>query len=277
MNRQSIIESLAGPSALPWETLSYCLKHPEQTEQIFIMLLERSIRKPETLDLQERRALFYGIHLLAALKIPTATQPLLALLCGDERTTANLVGDAIATTIPRVLMALGQDNEPDYWEAACNPALDWLVRDAFLRAWTWQVLEGSIDRKVAEEKLRVLPDILQLPADDMFWLSWMTAIAHLGLAELAEDVPEKIASGQIDASQQTVATDDLADFERELQEAIQNNSSPEWRTKHGYIAFGPSFADFELASRTFPGLTTAKETPQLLAADKETPFGDQAD
>lgn len=273
MNRQSIIHNLTDISALPWETLYYCLEHPGETEQIFLMRLERAMRMPETLEEVERNALFYGIHLLGALEVMPARAPLLALLRGDQKIAADLIGDAIGTTIPRVLMTFADDDVSDYWEAICTPSIDWLVRDAFLKAWTFHMLEDRSNLKDAETSLRSLPDILKLSPDDMFWLSWMTAIAHLGLSELAAEVPERIAGNQIDASLQTVSAADLADFEAILQDALERNQSEDWRAQNGYIPFGPSFADFELASRTFLSRAGTADTPRLVAADNERPFG----
>ncbi len=272
MNRRSIISGLADRSSLPLREISYCLDNGNQAEGIFLMLLERAVHKPASLSEEEGRALYYGIHLLGALGTKAAATPLLKLLTSVERQAALIVGDAIGSTIPRVLMALTQKSDPDYWPLVTNPSLDWLVRDAFLKAWTFQVMEGAINPKEAEAKLAAFPRHTLLLADDMIWLSWMTAIADLGLSGLAPLVRKMVAEGEIEVSPLAVSKEELEEFEADLRSASINSELPSWREQRGYTPFAGSVSDFEQASRSCPEFVVSEAPPRLLAAEREKPF-----
>lgn len=283
MDRQHIISDLAARRGLPWHSLSYCLREPSSSVPVFLLMLERKSRGL-SLSRDEDLALYYGIHLLGALRVTEAFAPLKRLLGGEVLSTAQLLGDAIADTIPQVLMAIGPDRGDAAFETLLNPETDWVIRDAFLRHWTFEVLGERVDRASAVEKLAVFPENAMPEPGDMIWISWMTAIADLGLRELEPQVMQLLEQGCIQHAPLTVSDADLEVFQEDLRiaEQVQTPSEHrnEWLQARRYIPFGPDHQDFVRAARHAASISApgdqASEPIRLKAADRVLPFDDSS-
>ncbi|MEJ8476230.1 hypothetical protein [Roseibium algae] len=284
MKRQDIITELADRSRLPWSTLSFCLENHDACVPTFLLLLEREVRGLLLAE-EEQRALFFGIHLLGAFQVREAFAPLQTALCGDSIRAVRLVGDAIGDTVPRVLMGLGKHKSDACWDAVASPQTDWLVREAFLRCWTFEVLEDRLSMQAAEEKLRRFPTSVAPEPDNFLWMAWMTAIADLGLSSLAPLIDRTINSGQIETGPLGLLPNDIAVFHEDLKEAKKARKEKQpafniWRELKRYTAFSGTYQDFYqagchvLVDGSNEYKAAGEKERSILAADQETPFDD---
>jgi len=259
MNRGTIIAELAERARLPWATLDACLCDKTRSETIFVNLLHR-VQTGPPLTTEEERALFYGIHILAALQLETALDPLVEILQNRREEIDRILGDeAIGDTLPRILMALGAGQGDTYWRVATQSAADWLIRDAFFKAWTFEVLSGRISRRTACNRLRKVPQVMPVAEDSPLWLSWMNAIADLGFTKLLPDVEAAYQSGQVEVGRLTVSDRDFEDVRTRTAANTQYvRRKPDWRSRNGFVPFGQASAlkyDFYRAALAAPGTT----------------------
>ena len=281
MDRRKFIARLARRDRLPWPTLSYCLDNPDHCIPAFLLLLERRARDLEITP-DERRALYFGIHLLASFKVVETFKLLIRNIDGSSDQFEELTGDAIGDTIPQVLMAVGAGQAEACWKAALNTNTDWIVREAFLRCWTYEVLCGQVDRQVAAHCLREFPERAALAPDSFLWAAWMTAIADLGLSELIPSVQRLLAEGHVSQGPCSLLPDDLAVFHQDLSDARSASSDEKlfsnWLRKKQYHPFEATYENFVRAGRHVlkedPTQSSTVNEPALLAADRKVPFDD---
>lgn len=250
MNRQELIASLARRDLFPWRTIAACLDNPGSCVPALLLLIERRARGL-SLSEEEGHALYYGIHILAALRVREAAAPLTTILCGDTEAAADLVGDAIGDTVPRMLMAFMPALAGRAWDVVASPQIDWIVREAFLRAWTFAVQEDTIPLSIAADKLRQFPVTVCPEPDSFLWAGWLNAIADLGLSELEANVRRAFETGQITADEFGFFPADIETFHSDI--ARMSVSNPAERKalqkRRGYTPFQPSQDDFAQAAR----------------------------
>ncbi|NVK34940.1 MAG: DUF1186 domain-containing protein [Rhodobacteraceae bacterium] len=278
MKRHEIIDALSRPGNFPWEGISRCLNHPDDCIPVFLLLLEREARDLP-IDPRERLSLFYGIHILAALGVGETFDPLAQALRKPAQKVAALTGDAIGETIPQVLMALSSGHADTCFQLALDPDTDWIIRNAYLRCWTFEVLEGRVSTLTASQKLSSL--ISGTPPDptDYIWHGWLTAIADLGLEDLMPVVNRALDNGMIRTGATGVNEGDYQDFLHAHMEACRARKSVgdwlDWQKQNNYLAFGAAREDFKRAFLFAPHLPLplsqeTEDNPHVLRAAEES-------
>ncbi|MTI43951.1 hypothetical protein JM93_03968 [Roseibium hamelinense] len=272
MERQDIISDLATAQALPWRTLKYCLETPEVSQPVFLSILQHAAHGRAVSPL-EQRAMFFGVHVLGAQKCIAAFEPLFLLLNGDELCTAEYLGDAIAVSIPQVLMGFSENRAKDLWDGIGNPDLDWLIHEVFLNAWAFEVLNGRFPIGNAQKLLSALPDNPAIDDDSPLWSGWMNTIADLALKDMIPIVDQCLESGRILQGPLGISTADYEVFKTDLAEAAKHNSDPAWRREKGYLTFAGTEEAFEAALHVAPWTSLDPfDTAQPLAAEEHVPF-----
>lgn len=253
MTRQRLIEALGTRETFPWETVSECLSDPDRAIPSLLLLLEREARGL-TISPEEERAIFLASHILAALRVSDAFAPLCDVLCRSPERAQLLFGDTLADSVPMALMALARNRAEACWACVANPRADWMVREAFLRAWTHEVLHERVPQTEAAERLRGFPTRIAPDPGSYLWAGWMTAIADLGLVELRQLVESLFATGHVARDEfgylpvdQAAFREDLAEGERLRRQGALAHAS--WASDKGYRPLGPLRADFEIGAR----------------------------
>ncbi|MBO6754864.1 MAG: hypothetical protein JJ902_00925 [Roseibium sp.] len=277
MDRSEILAALAERSRMPWGILSACLEEQNRTQTIFLSLLTRIGDGPR-LSEREEAALYYGIHLLGALKTHEALGPLMILLANHREETDRILGDpALGETLPRILMALSQSDADLLWQAATGGPADWLIRDAYLKAWAYEVLCGQVERAKARHLLREFPNIVSLQAADPLWVSWLNTASDVGFAALFQTVPGLVSSGRIAGGSLGLSDRDLSALANAAaSNTPQKRKTANWRLTHGYIPFGASpytKYDFYSAARLAPGTTEDERRAIVSQAAEEKVAG----
>lgn len=273
MDRGQIISELSGRTRLPWDALQTCLADKGRTEAIFIPILSGICASKRTSPAEEA-ALFYGLHLLAVHR-SVATRALLERFLQNHREEVDrILGDAaIGETLPRILMAIGS-HEPDaLWAFALHSPADWLIRDAFLKAWSYAVLEGVFPRSKAKTALKQFPEQVTLDPEDPFWISWMNSIADLGMGELEPVLKQVLLEGRVETGPFGLAPADFDDTLRRLgASTASSRNDPTWRLKAGYTPFGDATRikyDFYSVARVAPGTSDSVSRTLMLQAAED--------
>lgn len=272
MDRAHIISDLAGRTRLPWDALEYCLGRRGRSSTIFLALLNR-LASGGSLSADEESALYYGLLVLAYHQRSAALLDLLKLLECRREETDRLLGDgAIGEVLPRVLMAIGENHTDDLWSFAMNAPADWLIRDAVLKAWVYFALTGTVPRETARKHLEAFPDAAGLSPEDPFWISWMNAIADLGLTALRPLMNASVENGQIERGPLGLSEADYRDILARLEESSASlRKSVSWRQRAGYTPFGEEDRvkyDFYNAARLAPGTSqSVSQTLMMQAAE----------
>ncbi|WP_420412281.1 DUF1186 domain-containing protein [Roseibium sp.] len=245
MDRRNILEDLASRNAFPVETIPYCLDNPQRSAAIFLPLLGKAA-SGSTLEPTEEKSLYLGIHILAALRISAALSPLLDLATKQPQLLFQILGEVgIATTLPRILMCLADGRGDALWQVVKRHELDFLIRDACLRAWTYEALNDRMSAVAVTQALRAYLDEDDAPEpDDPIWSGWLIAIADLGHSELEPIAVRAIETGRILAEDGGRAENDVAGFKTALQETISATDLSAWLEKRGYVPFGKGERDW---------------------------------
>ncbi len=254
MDRQKILADLADRSSYPKHAIDYSVQVPDRTAAIFLPILGRAQRWQAEEPL-EMDALYFGIHLLAANKTTEAFGPLVDLLTRFPDAADRVLGEnAIGTTVPRVLMALAAGKADTLWRIATDNRLDFLIRDAFLRAWTFEVMELRVSHVAATRLLSAfLNEETRPPPDDFIWNGWLTAISDLGFEELLPAIERAIAHGCISEEDASVNHADFSKFKAGLQETLETNDRSALQVARGYIPFGEGQYDRSDVMLAAPG------------------------
>ncbi|MFN3129755.1 hypothetical protein [Roseibium sp.] len=245
LDRRDILKNLADPETYPAEMLAYCLKNPDRSAAIFLPILGKAANGTE-LDALEAQSIYLGLHILAVLQTPNTFEGVYRLATRQPLILADLLGEVgLGETFPRVLMCLGSGKAVGLWEGFQNNTLDFMIRDAFLRAWTYEALQGRVNAVSAERNLRGFLKSENAPSpDDPIWSGWLIAIADLGYSELMPLARDAVSSGRILAEDENLADGEFEGFETALDEAQSDTNLPEFLAARGYIPFGEGEGDW---------------------------------
>ncbi|WP_417688086.1 hypothetical protein [Roseibium sp.] len=193
-----------------------------------------------------------------------------------SQTVGEFLGDSVADTIPQVLMSTAHAQAGRCWNIAISRQHDWLVREAFLRCWTYLALMGEVSRVEATKMLRSFPKDGGLPADSFLWTGWLTAIADLGLDQLVPVVEETIATGQLEMNSLAILSSDIDVFYNDLHEANSVQRTPEeftkWKLRKRYTPFSEAYEDFFRAARHVISGVNSTAAAGLRAAEDPNVF-----
>ncbi len=137
----------------------------------------------EPLDEDDLRVAFFGAHVLAAARRTELWAPLLAALGRPGEEVDDLFGDAVAETIPAILMSVFDGDLTPARRLLLDPGADgtarWVVADVVAQL----AVDGRVDRDTAVALLRAMPPTID-KEDEGAWLGWHEAVLRLRAAEL---------------------------------------------------------------------------------------------
>lgn len=192
----ALVDDLADSADLPVEALRRAVRTPGQVAAGVIRAVERAATGE---DLAERDAnlAFWGIHVLAQARDTRVFAPLLALLRRPAEIVEPLLGDALTTTLSRVLASTYDGDAAALAAALLDPATDEYGRWALFDALTTLVVTGAVVRDVARDVARRFDETRPSPAGEPGWIGWAELVATLGFDDLAPRVEEAFAAGRL--------------------------------------------------------------------------------
>ena len=139
-----------------------------------------------------------GLHVTAKARDDRALPPLLALLRQDEDTLDAFLGDALTTTLAKILASLFDGDAAPLFRLILDSTVDDYARMALLAACTFLTLEGRIEGQAMRDLLVRFDEAKAAVEGGPAWSGWEEAVAQLGLRELAPRVAAAQADGRID-------------------------------------------------------------------------------
>ncbi len=105
MLNQELIDELRAAQALPASAIARAVAAPEQIADAVLSVLEKA-GQGENLAESEANLLFWGIHVLGAVRDQRAFQPLMRLLRQPPDRLETLLGDAETITLPKIVASV---------------------------------------------------------------------------------------------------------------------------------------------------------------------------
>ncbi|MFE1600851.1 DUF1186 domain-containing protein [Methylobacterium sp. ID0610] len=231
MTDASLVEELSNAAHLPERALARAVMAPESIAEPVLALLERAAAG-ENLSVPDATLLFWGLHVLAAVRDERVSAPLLRLLRHPEDFVLEVLGDDFAETASRVVASVFDGDADGLLAAAEAPGTDGLLRMSLLGAIAFLAAEGRIDAGRTHDFLVRFDAEGSAPAGDPAWQGWEDAVGVLGLTDLADRVRNSRRTGRTPPD---IAA--AADFERALREARDKPASRKRfeRLRLGYV------------------------------------------
>lgn len=234
-----LVAALANAKGFPSRDIAACRARRDEAIPVFLGILKQAVEGDLLLEWEEGEALFLIIHLLGEFEERAAFAPLTMLLHSDPEYVEDILGDAITATIPGVLIRTFDGNHGALEGIIEAPLLDEYVRSAAFDAWVYLAVEGRIDRDHAHAFIRACASRLQ-PRDGCFvWVTWMDAVAYLGLTDLHDEVRQACADGRIDPTHTL-----FRDFETLVAEVAASDTLTGLLERHGVHPFTDAIAEF---------------------------------
>ena len=225
--RINVVEALSVAQHLPADALEEAVRRPEPLVEPVLGLLGRAAAG-EPLSPRDANLLFWGIHVLGAARETRLFRPLLQLFRLPPDALGELIGDAVGTTLPRILSG-AFDGDVDALEATLlDRDGDEYVRWSLFGALSFLTSSGRVPRERTEAVLVRFDDERSARAGDAAWTGWEESIALLGFAELGVRVEAARADARL--------LDDVSDpawFAEILADAQTRPDDPTRFREHG--------------------------------------------
>ncbi len=180
----ALVEALSAARHLPADELRRAVAAPETVADEILRVLAGPVAGVEVSE-ADANLLFYGLHVLAAARDTRAFVPLVRLLHQDGETLDALLGDALTTTLARVLVSVFDGDVAPLHQLILDSSLDDVVRSEALAALTFLTQTGRVDRQATHDLLVRFDDKRAAVEGDLGWVGWEESIALLGFADLA--------------------------------------------------------------------------------------------
>ena len=208
-----LVAALSAAKYLPVPEMRVALAEPDRIADAVLAVLERAGREPDLAE-SEADLLFWGLHVLGSVGETRAYRPLIRLLALDGESLDILLGDAVSTTLIRLLIGVFDGDAAPLGALLVDSTVDDGVRNAGFAALAYLTQTGRIPRQETQALLVRFDDKRAAVEGDLAWAGWEEAIALLGLRDLAERVAAARRDGRLNA-----ANSDPAWFSRALREA----------------------------------------------------------
>ncbi len=220
MEPQAILEHLAQDEGLPEAAILAARERWTEVAPLLIDLVERCAAGDAAARALQP-AVFAGFHLLGERREKPAYRPLARLLAIDPEALDELLGDATVENAHRVMAAVFDGDPSPLHEVIEAEHADPFVRSRLLEALALLVLRGELGRDAVARYLRDAFMTLRPHGDNYVWVGWQSAIAMLGLKELAQLVRKAFDRGLIHRSHMS-----LENFRSDLGYALAHPEQP---------------------------------------------------
>jgi uncharacterized protein len=214
MDDAVLIAELSAATHLPTAALRQALERPAVVAPETLRLLGKAATQ-EDLEEAEANLLFWGLHVLAHARDTRALAPLLRLLRQDEETLDAYLGDAVTSTLAKVVASLFDGDPEPVFALIRDSTVDDAVRQSLFSACVTLCHTGRIERDAVRALLVRFDDAKAAVEEGVAWIGWEETIAHLGFRDLAPRVAAARRDGRI--------TDEFSDadwFKEALRKAV---------------------------------------------------------
>nr|WP_156630080.1 DUF1186 domain-containing protein [Methylobacterium sp. Leaf112] len=181
---RALVDALSAAEYLPAAELRRAVETPEAIADEVLRVLAGPADGAEVSE-ADANLLFYGLHVLAAARDTRVFAPLVRLLHQDGDTLDALLGDAVTTTLARILVSVFDGEVAPLHRLILDSTLDDFVRNEALAALTFLTQTGRVDRQATHGLLVRFDDKRVAVEGDIGWVGWEETIALLGFRDLA--------------------------------------------------------------------------------------------
>jgi Protein of unknown function (DUF1186)/Uncharacterised protein family (UPF0149) len=184
----AVIQELEAAEYRPDAVLHRAVQHADAIAPAVIELVQKAADGVYLLPKQDR-LFFWGIHILAAGRCTALYRPLLRLLRLERAGHLDdLFGDALTTTLPRILISTFDGDAAPLFELCALKSADEYLRWGLFEAIARLTFDGAIPRPMTVEFLSRFERENLADRGEAAWQGWQDAIALLGIAELHDCV-----------------------------------------------------------------------------------------
>jgi hypothetical protein len=197
MNVATAIRAFASAGHdLPRQAMRWALDHWDEAAPALLAVLERFA---EGADRSEAAigATFFILHLAAEKRETRAFAPLCRLV-KDAEAVEEVLGDGVTTTLKGILIGTYDDDLEALQGVIEAEQADEYARAGALEVLAYLTATGRIARAETAAYLEGLYRTLRPQGESFVWVGWQSAVALLGLEELADLVRQAFARGLID-------------------------------------------------------------------------------
>jgi hypothetical protein len=267
MDSDQLLEELTHFTKLPEAAIREATERREEMLPIFLREIETFLADDDPVP-EAPAPLFMIVHILGSWREKSAYRPVARLLMSDPERLERSLGDAVAETVPRVMLNLFDgDAQPIRDIIACDAA------DEYIRSEMFPVLatlahRGDVPKDEVARYLRDAYSALRPQREHFVWVGWESAVASLGLKELSSLVDRAFDRGFIDPG--IVAK---RNFRDEMKAALSDPDHPSLKR----LRVEPWGDTIEELS-TWDGLAEPGDRETVgRGDDPDPPFGDEDD
>ena len=259
MNEQSILAAFSQTNGLPRAALRAAAADRVRLAPRFIALIEQFLTLPPA-ERPEKTPFFFIFHLLGDWGEKAAYRPLAKFLRLPDELLDPILGDAITTTINRVMVQVCDGDPEPLFDIIRDKHADEFVRSSMCDALATLVLQGDLDRQRAEVFLRDCFVNLEPQATNYVWVGWMEAVAKLGLDSFSGIVETAFKRQYIDPG-----VCDYKHFLEDLQLAATEEGRAQWLADSNLKPFGDTVDELSSWS-SFQEECHKRKTPRQVQA-----------
>lgn len=197
MDAAEILDHLTRADGLPKAALQAATARRAEMVPVFLQEID-SYLALDPVDRAKPTPLFFIFHLFAEWREKSAYRPLARLLRCREHELNAVLGDAITSTTHRVMAAVFDGDPQPLYDIILDRNAEQFARSRVCETLAMLVQRGELDRDAVGRFLRDSYMELQPQAECYVWQGWQSAIAMLGLTELAVLVKRAFDRGFID-------------------------------------------------------------------------------
>lgn len=179
----ALVSALSAAQYLPTPEMRAALAEPERITDAVLDVLGRAADGVE-LEEAESNLLFWGLHVLAGARESRAFRPLVRLLRQDGDTLDALLGDALTTTLAKILVSVFDGDIGPLSALLVDSTTDGVVRFEGFAALAYLTQTGRVPRQQTHDLLVRFDEKRAAVEGDIGWSGWEETIALLGLRDL---------------------------------------------------------------------------------------------
>ncbi len=192
-----LLREIATAEDLPSTAIAYCMLCIPEVAPELLAAVARVAEGP--LDSQgDLNLVYYGVHILGAARETRLQVPLLRLLRLPDDRLDDVLGDTYPTTLTQIAVGAFDGDVQALFDLLCDAAASELVRKSLFDAVAYLTWLGRIPAETTRALLHRFDAERVIPAGDIGWNGWETAIELLGWSDFAPLVEAAYADGRLD-------------------------------------------------------------------------------
>lgn len=252
-----LLREIAIAEDLPREAIAQCMLCIPEVAPELLATIARATEVPVASQ-SELNLVYYGVYILGGAREPLLQAPLLRLLRLPDEIIGELLGDDYVETLAQLVIGAFDGNAEALFDILCDEDVDSFVRMPLFGAAAFLTWLGRIPAETMRGLLYRFDADRSIPAGDIGWNGWETAIELLGWTEFAPLVEAAYTDGRLDTG-----LSELGLFKQGLSEAVRAAADDGTR----FTAEGYGYIEDTLETIEFPAPTLGAHDEDITNED----------